>query len=167
MHSKTRPSDSASLAQRSILEGMRERIDDYGDCPADLSGQQALHALLKTDDLYVLGCKNLAPYDPAMLTVAKSEVLPKVATELLLLDSSKFLPQPDKYIVPSDAEMEVWRSAHPSFRPYWDPGLSADRSSRLELDRVLPTKACLFCASVSRVDVEYFSYGNLAVKAFV
>ena len=66
-HSKTRSMESATLAQRSILDGTRERIDAYGDCPSDLSGQQALHALLKSDDLYVLGAKNLAPYDASLL----------------------------------------------------------------------------------------------------
>lgn len=39
--------------------------------------------------------------------------------------------------------MEAWRQAHPSFRPYWDPTLAADRSKRLELYRVVASKGLL------------------------
>ena len=53
-HCQTRSTDAPSLAQRSILEGMKERIEAYGECPSDLSGRQALEAILKSDDLYVL-----------------------------------------------------------------------------------------------------------------
>ena len=83
--------DTPSLAQRSILGGMKQRIEAYGECPSDLSGRQALDAISKPDDLYVLGAKNLAPYDPALLKVAKSAVLPKPATELLHQDSAIYV----------------------------------------------------------------------------
>ena len=130
-HSKTGSGHGPTLAQRSILDGMRDRIEAYGAPPEDLSGQQALHSLLKSDDSYVLGAKNLAPYQPDLLKVAKSDVLPKKATELLPLDTSKFLLHPDKFIIRSDSEMSEWRSCHPSFRPYWDPTLAGCWVGRL------------------------------------
>ena len=142
-HSKTGPGHGPTLAQRSILDGMRDRIAAYGAPPVDLSGQQALHSLLKSDDSYVLGAKNLAPYQPDLLKVAKSNVLPKKATELLPPDTSKFLLHPDKFIIRSDSEMSEWRSRHPSFRPYWGPTLAGSRQSRLDLYHTLAAKGLL------------------------
>ena len=75
---------------------MQEHIDAYGECPSDLSGRQALEAILQSDDLYVLGAKNLAPYDLALFKVAKSAVLPKPAAELLPQDSAIYLQAPEK-----------------------------------------------------------------------
>lgn len=88
LHSKTRSSVDTPLAQRSILSGMCGRIEAYGEAPSDLSGQQASHVLLKSDDLYVPGSTDLAPYTPTLLKVTKSEVLQKMATELSLQDSA-------------------------------------------------------------------------------
>mgnify|MGYP003334205000 CR=1 FL=1 len=119
--SKTRSGGQTTEAQRSILDGVRERIDAYGDCPSDLSGPQALSALLKSDDPYSLGGKNLAAYQPELLKVAKSEVRPKVATHLLPEDSARFLLEYEKYILRPESEVREWHAANPHFQAALGP----------------------------------------------
>ena len=88
-----------SGAQQSILDGMEGSISDYGPCPDDLDGRAAFEAVLKSEDLYILNQKNFAPYDQNLLKIAKSEVMPKKATQLLPPDAARPLLDPDKFII--------------------------------------------------------------------
>ena len=139
--------ETATAAQQSILSSMEHRVAAYGPPPPDLSGQQAFNGLLKSDDMYFSNTKNVADYDPSLLKVAKSNVMPKVATKLLPDDPARFLLNPDKYIVRSDEEMQSWRDENSSFRPYWDPTLSKDRAARIDLYRTLAAKGLIVLRS--------------------
>ena len=109
----------------------RPSVSAYGSCPDGLDGRSAFEAVLKSEDLYVLNRKNLAPYDPDLLKVAKSDVRPKTATQLLPPDAAQPLLDPDRFIVRSDEVMALWHSEHAGFKPYWDPTLAADRGKRV------------------------------------
>ena len=135
--------EAATTAQQSILSSMERRVAAYGSPPTDLSGEQAFSALLKSDDMYFLNTKNVADYDSSLLKVAKSNVMPKIASTLLPEDPARFLLNPDKYIVRSDEEMHQWRSENSTFRPYWDAILSKDRSARVQLYRMLAAKGLI------------------------
>lgn len=137
-HETLRPVGFETQAQRFSLGSMAGRIAAYGESPSDLSGRQG--SFLKSDDMYVLNQKNLAPYQPSLLNIAKGAVQPKVATELLPPASSNFLLSPEKLIIRSDAEMAEWRVEHLPFGPYWNPPLASDRPARLHLYQQLPRK---------------------------
>jgi hypothetical protein len=132
-----------TAVQQSVLDRVGRRIDGYGKCPAGMDPCSSFYELLKSDDMYSLERKNLAPYEPELLKIAKSDILPKAAVSLLPAHTAQFLENPEKFIIRSDKEIAEWTSENPSFKPYWDPALAASKPPRLELYMKLKAKGLI------------------------
>ena len=96
--------------------------------------------VIKSKDLYSLEPKNLAPFDPDLLKVMKSDTVPKPAASLLPAHLAEILENPTTHLVRSEDEISKWTAENPNFRPYWDPSLASDRQARINLYKTLAAK---------------------------
>ena len=125
------------------MERLRDAVASYGPSPPGLTAREAFWGLLKADDLYCIGEKNLAPYQPELLKVVRGRTAPKPTVDLLPSDEAAYLMDPEKYLVRSQPEIGAWNEENPTFRPYWDPTLRYNRKARLDLHRMLHARGLL------------------------
>ncbi|CAE8613278.1 unnamed protein product, partial [Polarella glacialis] len=126
-----------SATQQSVLSRCEGKIERYGPCPAGWTPRGCFDDVPKTNDMYSLESRNVAPYLPELLKVTKGGTTPKPAQSLLPPVAAAALRNPETHIIRSEIEMQRWREENPGFVPHWDETLRKDRKLRVDLYRTL------------------------------
>lgn len=136
--------------QASALKRLASGVRNMGGCPAGMNPKCCFEDILKSKDLYSLSSTTVAPYNPDLLKVTKSETIPKEATSLLPTTEAEYILNPAAHILRDQAEIDAWAAQHSDFRPYRDESLRKDRSLRIDLYKQLYRKSLLsFRRSIS------------------
>eukprot|EP00959_Pyramimonas_sp_CCMP1952_P124775 2608742-Pyramimonas_sp.AAC.1 len=61
------------------MNRVRDVAGSYGPMPAGMTAREVFWGILKASDFYCVGEKNLAPYQPDLLKIAKGKTAPKPA----------------------------------------------------------------------------------------
>ena len=138
-----RPGDKPTRPQEAILSRLATNVHESGTCPAGLTPKLCFEEVIKSKDMYSLSQCAVAPYDLALLKVAKTETVPKEATQLLPPTEASYLLHPERHILRSPQDIQTWADANADFHPYWDETLRKDRQLRLELYQILAKKSLL------------------------
>ena len=129
--------------------------------PADFAPCAALHDLLKSDDTYHLERRlALEPYDETKLQLVKCPMRPKEVSTVVSEEFSKFILDPDRWIVEPDHEIVKQSDSGVPLRPYWDPVLKHSARKRLLFLRQLHTAGLLTWRRRSRTGVGCFFVGK-------
>ena len=115
--------------------------------------------------MYSLESCAVAPYDISLLKVAKTETVPKPATQLLPPLEASYIEKPEQFIVRSPAEVQRWLEDNPTFQPYWDETLRNSREARHDLYRQLAAKSLLGFRKRIKARVGLFLFGSQVAKA--
>ena len=92
--------------QRAITARLASNITEVGAPPADLKPDEALGALLRSDDDYTLDRAGpLGSFDFDRVRVCKGDLVPKEIETVVSEQAAVYARDPDRYIVKSDADI--------------------------------------------------------------
>ena len=128
--------DDPSLTplQRSVVQRVAWQIEELSPPQGDFQREEALSELLHCDDFYHMHRNTpLAPYDLNLIRVARGDLDPKNVEEVVSPHAARYVTDPDRWIVKSDAELcIVTDHASRPIKPYWDPMLPDSRGNMRE-----------------------------------
>ena len=100
------PSDAGGGAQRSVLGRFRRHIDEIGMPPPEVRQEEALSALLRSDDTYTLERGSpVEPFDLSRIRVCKGDLAPKNLADVLDPGLRQYVTDADRWIVRPDSEL--------------------------------------------------------------
>ncbi|CAK0788857.1 unnamed protein product, partial [Prorocentrum cordatum] len=105
-HPKAKAKSKASPAAPQEGQGWGT-VSSCGPMPTGMTAREAIWGSLTANDLQYVGEKNLAPYRPDLLKVAKGNAVPKPAVDLLPPEEAAFSIDPERYLVRSQPEDEL------------------------------------------------------------
>lgn len=126
---------SFSELQQAAAARLGARVRQVGPPPPEPRKEEALRALLKSDDDYSRQRDaNVRPYDLAKIRVCRGDLTPKDVETVLSPEARMYAADPERWIVlPDSALADVADGPALWARPYWDPVLRHSRSKLAEL----------------------------------
>eukprot|EP00438_Fugacium_kawagutii_P020747 Skav227424 [mRNA] locus=scaffold1986:83849:88250:+ [translate_table: standard] len=115
-----------TAAQRGVADRIAKSLSMHGECPGELTPEQALQSMRGSLSSYEGIPSNLAAYSHDRLKILEKGTCPQHIVQ--------FLP-PEAAVVVKNFRSTILRTPVPetgSFSPYWDPGLRFSRKMRLD-----------------------------------
>ena len=117
-----------------MAQRLARQVEELSPPPSDLLREEALHELLHCDDFYHMHRNTpIAPYDFSLIRMARGDLDPKNVEEVVSPQATRYVTDPDRWIVKSDAELcDLTDHASRPLRPYWDPTLHDSQDNMRE-----------------------------------
>eukprot|EP00435_Cladocopium_sp_Y103_P061503 s490_g23.t1 len=122
-----------TAVQAWMMNDLQRRIQNYGECPADLNEHKAISDLTSNANLYDQEALNIADYDINEIKILQRRLTPFEARELAPPEAQSFLNNFSMLVERPGHELEGLRNSGELVKPHWDERLRCSKALRIEL----------------------------------
>lgn len=131
---KANPEDlPLTSVQTWMMHDLHRRVQNYGECPNDMSELEAISDLTSKANLYEQEALNIADYDIGEIKILQRRLTPFEAKDLAPPEALTYLENFTSLVERSGHELDLLRTSGDLVKPHWDERLRNSKALRFEL----------------------------------